>query len=254
MLTAKQHQLLLFIHDRLSETGVSPSFDEMKDALGLKSKSGVHRLIGALEERGFIRRLANRARALEILRLPDGFDGVADNAGRDATVVRGRFPAMPKAVPVAGPTVSPAAPIAHSGRDVSTVRQGPSVVDIPLHGRIAAGTPIEAIERPDSYIQVPEGLTGGGDACYALEVDGDSMVDLGILDGDTVLIESCETARDGEVVVALVDREEATLKTVRRQGRHVALIPANRTHDTQIYEAERVQIQGRLVGLYRRYH
>jgi len=226
MLTAKQQQLLMFIHDRLSDSGVSPSFDEMKDALGLKSKSGVHRLINALEERGFIRRMANRARALEIVKLPDANVTPAPN------VVRGHF----------GQSPAPAA--------VASVSD---TVEIPLHGRIAAGTPIEALEQRDSFVSIPQGMLGRGD-CYALEISGDSMVELGILDGDTVVIESGNVAKDGDVVVALVDREEATLKTLQRKGQHVALIPANREHETQIYEAPRVQVQGRLVGLLRQYH
>lgn len=227
MLTAKQQQLLMFINNRLSESGVSPSFDEMKDALGLKSKSGVHRLINALEERGFIRRMANRARALEVVKLPE-----VQATPAASNVVAGNFGKQPAAV--------------------SSV-PAPDTVEIPLHGRIAAGTPIEALERADSNVAVPMNMLGRGD-CYALEISGDSMIELGILDGDTVVIESGSTARDGEVVVALVDREEATLKTLQRKGQHVALVPANRDHDTQIYEANRVQIQGRLVGLMRQYH
>ncbi|MCJ9428763.1 transcriptional repressor LexA [Kordiimonas marina] len=230
MLTAKQHQLLLFIRDRLAETGVSPSFDEMKDALGLKSKSGVHRLINALEERGFIRRMANRARALEIIRLPEG-QAASQPAGSGSNVVSPDFGAKSAPAP--------------ANDDHS--------VEIPLHGRIAAGTPIEALENRDSFVTVPMGMMGRGN-CYALEVSGDSMVEMGILDGDTVIIESCDTARDGEVVVALVDREEATLKTLKRDGRNVALIPANRDYNTQTYDAGRVQVQGRLVGLLRQYH
>jgi len=223
MLTTKQRQLLDFIEKRLETDGVSPSFDEMKEALGLKSKSGVHRLVKALEERGFIRRLPNRARALEVTR-------PADAPAKD-NVIRAKFGRpQPRAV-----TMAP-----------------DSSIEVPLHGRIAAGTPIEALERVDSYVAIPPSLMGRG-ATFALEVAGDSMIDLGILDGDTVLIESCDTARDGEVVVALVDDEEATLKTLKRQGAHVALVPANRHHDTQIFEANRVRVQGRLIGLLRRY-
>ncbi len=225
MLTAKQHQLLLFINNRLTASGVSPSFDEMKDALGLKSKSGVHRLINALEERGFIRRMANRARALEIVKLPE-----AKATAPVSNVVAGSFGAKPK--PVETPDNS---------------------VDVPLHGRIAAGTPIEALENRDSFVSVPNQMMGRGD-CFALEVSGDSMVEMGILDGDTVVIESADTARDGEVVVALVDREEATLKTLRRNGQFVELVPANREYKTQVLEANRVRVQGRLVGLLRQYH
>ena len=217
MLTSKQHQLLLFINQRLTDSGVSPSFDEMKDALGLKSKSGVHRLINALEERGFIRRMANRARALEVLRLPDT---QASAEKPVSNVVSGNFGSKPTAA----------------------VSNNESTVDIPLHGRIAAGTPIEALENQGSYVPIPSSMMGRGD-CYALEISGDSMIELGILDGDTVVIESGSTARDGEVVVALVKGEEATLKTLQRKGHHIALIPANN-----------VQIQGRLVGLMRQYH
>ena len=228
MLTAKQHQLLVFIQERLAENGVSPSFDEMKDALGLKSKSGVHRLVNALEERGFIRRMANRARALEVIKMPEKTTTTAAS-----NVVAGNFGASPKA----------AAP----------ARQDDHGIEIPLHGRIAAGTPIEALENRDSFVSVPPGMLGRGN-CYALEVSGDSMVELGILDGDTVVIESTEVARDGEVVVALVDREEATLKTLRRNGRFIELVPANREYKTQVLEADRVKVQGRLVGLLRTYH
>lgn len=228
MLTAKQHQLLLFINQRLIDTGVSPSFDEMKDALGLKSKSGVHRLINALEERGFIRRMANRARALEVLKLPEMQKA---ESAPPSNVVSGNFGSKPQPTP------------AHNS----------AMTDIPLHGRIAAGTPIEALENHDSYVPIPTTMLGRGD-CYALEISGDSMIELGILDGDTVVIESGSTARDGEVVVALVNGEEATLKTLQRKGQHVALVPANRDYETQIYDAASVQVQGRLVGLMRQYH
>lgn len=222
MLTAKQQQLLHFINDRLQEGGVSPSFDEMKDALGLKSKSGVHRLINALEERGFIKRMANRARALEVLKLPDGMQPAASGSN----VVTAPF----------------------GQKEASD-----NMLEIPLHGKIAAGTPIEAIENADSYVSIPSAMAGRGN-CFALEISGDSMIEMGIMDGDTVIIESGNTARDGDVVVALVDREEATLKTLERQGRNIALVPANRDHQTQVLEAERVQVQGKLVGLYRQYH
>ncbi len=225
MLTAKQQQLLLFIDGRLNSGGVSPSFDEMKDALGLKSKSGVHRLINALEERGFIKRMANRARALEVVKLPDGLAASGPSA-EISNVVEGNFAKAPVA---------------------------DGMLEIPLHGRIAAGTPIEALENADSFVHVPSSMVGRGD-CYALEISGESMVDLGILDGDTVIIESGATARSGEVVVALVDEMEATLKTLQKDGRNVALIPANRDHETQTYEASRVKVQGRLVGLFRQYH
>jgi len=216
MLTRKQHELLLYIDGKLSQTGVSPSFEEMKDALDLKSKSGVHRLISALEERGFIRRLANRARALEVLKVPE-------------------TKAMPATANV---TVLPP-------------RAANDILDIPLHGRIAAGTPIEALQGTDT-LPVPAALLGPGEH-YALEVAGDSMVDEGILDGDFALIRRQETARDGEIVVALINEEEATLKTFRREGQMIRLDPANRHYDPQRYRPDQVQIQGKLAGLLRRY-
>jgi repressor LexA len=215
MLTAKQRELLLFIDDRLKEGGVSPSFDEMREALDLKSKSGVHRLISALEERGFIRRLPNRARALEVLKLPET---------RSATV-------------------TPIRPVAPAPAN--------DTMEIPLHGKIAAGTPIEALQGTESFA-VPAALLGPGEH-YALEVSGDSMVDEGILDGDFALIRKADTARDGEIVVALIDNEEATLKTFRREGNMIRLDPANRQYEPQRYDPRRVQIQGRLAGLIRRY-
>ena len=219
MLTAKQRELLLFIDDRLKEDGVSPSFDEMREALDLKSKSGVHRLISALEERGFIRRLPNRARALEVLKIPDTG---AQRAPATVTAIR------------------PAAPAAAN-----------DTLEIPLHGRIAAGTPIEALQGTETFA-VPAALLGPGEH-YALEVSGDSMVEEGILDGDFALIRKVDTARDGEIVVALIDDEEATLKTYRREGRMIRLDPANSRYEPQRYEEGRVQIQGRLAGLIRRY-
>ncbi|RIX31747.1 transcriptional repressor LexA [Sphingomonas edaphi] len=216
MLTAKQHELLNFIHDRLSATGVSPSFDEMREALDLKSKSGVHRLISALEERQFIRRLPNRARALEVVRMPE----VAGSA------------------PV--PAVRPVVPAAAN-----------DTIEIPLHGKIAAGTPIEALQGSEGFA-VPAALLGPGEH-YALEVSGDSMVEEGILDGDYALIRRADTARDGEIVVALIDQSEATLKTFRREGSMVRLDPANRHYEAQRYRPDQVTIQGRLAGLIRRY-
>jgi repressor LexA len=218
MLTRKQHELLCFINERLNESGVSPSFEEMKEALDLKSKSGVHRLISALEERQFIRRLPNRARALEVLRMPD-----ADR----------------KAAPAPKPQVQ--VPVAANE----------NVIEIPLHGRIAAGTPIEALEGQNS-LSVPAALLGPGEH-YALEVAGDSMVEAGILDGDYALIRKAETARDGQIVVALVDDAEATLKYFRREGAMVRLDPANRSYDPQRYTPNRVRVQGCLAGLLRRY-
>jgi len=216
MLTAKQRELLIFIDNRLNESGISPSFNEMREALELKSKSGVHRLISALEERGFIRRLPNRARALEVLKLPE---------------VR----------PAA--TVTPLRPaVAAPANDT---------VEIPLHGRIAAGTPIEALQGSENFA-VPAALLGPGEH-YALEVSGDSMVEEGILDGDFALIRKADTARDGEIVVALIDNEEATLKTFRHEGSMIRLDPANRNYEPQRYDPRRVRIQGRLAGLIRRY-
>ncbi|MCJ8190076.1 transcriptional repressor LexA [Sphingomicrobium aestuariivivum] len=226
MLTPKQHELLAFIHQRLSETGISPSFDEMREALDLKSKSGVHRLIGALEEREFIRRLPNRARALEVLKLPEG---------------------MAEAPPAEAAPVKAAAP-----RRVDVIpTPANDVVEIPLHGRIAAGTPIEALQGNEGFA-VPAALLGPGEH-YALEVAGDSMVEEGILDGDFALIRKVDNARDGEIIVALVDGEEATLKTYRREGQMVRLDPANAAYSPQRYEEGRVAVQGRLAGIIRRY-
>ena len=216
MLTAKQRELLLFIDGRLKESGISPSFDEMREALDLKSKSGVHRLISALEERGFIRRLPNRARALEVVKLPE---------------------TRPSA------SVTPIRPVA-------TVPAN-DTMELILAGRIAAGTPIEALQGTDTFA-VPTALLGPGEH-YALEVSGDSMVEEGILDGDFALIRKADTARDGEIVVALIDNEEATLKTYRREGRMIRLDPANSRYEPQRYDEHRVQIQGRLAGLIRRY-
>lgn len=217
MLTRKQSELLTYIQARLAESGVSPSFEEMKEALALKSKSGVHRLISALEERGFIRRLPNRARALEILRMPEGQSGGGG---------------QPKAPP-------------------HPLQAANDVIDLPLHGRIAAGMPIEALEGQTS-LPVPAALLGPGEH-YALEVAGDSMVEEGILDGDYALIRKTDLARDGEIVVALIDDNEATLKTYRKEGQMVRLDPANRRYDPQRYRPDQVRIQGRLAGLLRRY-
>src|SRR3569623_2352901 len=219
MLTAKQHELLRFIQRKLEETGISPSFEEMKEARDLKSKSGVHRLISALEERGFIRRLPNRARALEVLKVPE--------------------------MKAAAPAASAAAPL----REPQAAND--SIVDLPLHGRIAAGTPIEALQGTDT-LPVPAALLGPGEH-YALEVAGDSMVEEGILDGDYALIRKTEVAREGEIVVALINDEEATLKTFRREGSMIRLDPANRHYDPQRYRPEQVRIQGKLAGLQRRY-
>lgn len=227
MLTAKQHELLLFIQRKLEDTGISPSFEEMKEALELKSKSGVHRLISALEERGFLRRLPNRARALEVLRQPENVTSARPAAANDAIT---RHVTPPAAAP------SPAN----------------DVIEIPLHGRIAAGMPIEALES-DRTLPVPAALLGPGDH-YALEVSGDSMIEAGIFDGDYALVRRTDVARDGEIVVALVRGEEATLKYLRRESGMIRLDPANAAYDAQIYRPEEVQVQGKLAGLLRRYH
>lgn len=229
MLTAKQQELLIFIHNRLEEGGVSPSFDEMKDALSLKSKSGIHRLISALEERGFIRRLPNRARALEVLKLPDGLPRALPAAAAQAAAAPAE-PAPPRALPIAAN----------------------DVIDIPLHGRIAAGVPIEAMES-DRTLAVPAALLGSGDH-YALEVSGDSMVEAGILDGDYALIQRTDVAREGQIVVALIDEAEATLKYFRRDHGRIRLDPANAAYQPQVYDPRQVRIQGRLSGILRRYN
>ncbi|WP_066527632.1 transcriptional repressor LexA [Erythrobacter sp. CCH5-A1] len=228
MLTAKQHELIQFIQKRLEETGISPSFEEMKEALDLKSKSGVHRLISALEERGFLRRLPNRARALEVIREPG-----------DTTPARAAAPAGDNVVAMP----APATRIAEPANDV---------IELPLHGRIAAGAPIEALEG-QSTLPVPAALLGPGEH-YALEVSGDSMIEAGIFDGDFALVRRTNTARDGEIVVALVRGEEATLKYLRRENGQVRLDPANATYDPQFYRPDEVEVQGKLAGLLRRYH
>ncbi len=231
MLTRKQHELLMFIHERIKESGVSPSFDEMKDALDLASKSGIHRLITALEERGFLRRLPHRARALEVIKLPES-----------ATPSRSRTPFRPQVVEGGGQTRPlPAAEVANDVRE------------LPVLGKIAAGTPIEAIQHERDRISVPESMLGSGEH-FVLEVQGDSMIDAGILDGDLVVIRKGDQANNGEIVVALVMGEEATLKRLRRKGGSIALEPANRAYETRILGPEQVQVQGKLVGLIRRYH
>ena len=227
MLTAKQHERLRFIQNRREETGIAPSFEEMKDALDLTSKSGVHRLISALEERGFIRRLPNRARALEVLRQPENVSAAARSAPANDTVVQ-----------LTPPRARP--------------EPANDVIEIPLHGRIAAGMPIEALEG-QSTLPVPAALLGAGDH-YALEVSGDSMIEAGILDGDYALVRRTDTARDGEIVVALVRNEEATLKYLRRENGMIRLDPANGAYDPQVYSPHEVQVQGKLAGLLRRYH
>lgn len=230
MLTRKQHELVCFIHDRLEETGVSPSFEEMKEALDLKSKSGVHRLISALEERGFIRRLPNRARALEVVKMPERGD-LPKSARATASAPSNVVSMTPRPAP---------APVAAN-----------DVLEIPLHGRIAAGLPIEAMEGQSS-LSVPAALLGPGEH-FALEVSGDSMVEAGILDGDYALIRKADIARPGDIVVALIDDAEATLKYFRNEGNMVRLDPANRAYEPQRYSPAQVRIQGRLAGLLRRY-
>ena len=227
MLTAKQHELLHFIQERLDASGISPSFEEMKEALGLKSKSGIHRLISALEERGFLRRLPNRARALEVLKLPDAAKPKTRSDSDNVVSLRKPAPALK--------------PIAAN-----------DIIEVPLHGKIAAGVPIEAFEDYNR-LAVPAALLGAGEH-YALEVSGDSMVEAGIFDGDYALIQKASTAREGDIVVALVDGQDATLKYFHREGRMVRLDPANSAYEPQRYQADRVMVQGRLSGLLRRYH
>jgi repressor LexA len=222
MLTAKQKELLLYIHERIKESGVSPSFDEMKEALDLASKSGIHRLITALEERGFLRRLPHRARALEVLKLPDSMTPAAPPKGRS--------------------TFRPSV--------VGEGRNGGG--GIPILGQIAAGVPIEALQTEIGRIQPPEDLLGSGDH-FALEVKGDSMIGAGILDGDVVLIKRTDTAESGDIVVALVDNEEATLKRLRKRGNSIALEAANPAYETRIFGPDRVRVQGKLVAMIRRY-
>lgn len=224
MLTRKQNELLLFIHKRLSEDGVSPSFDEMKEALGLASKSGVHRLVSALEERGFIRRLAHRARALEVLKLPESAARTAP--APSSNVVEANFGAR-----------------AEEERNI----------DVPVLGRIAAGVPIEAIQHETDRLSVPASMIASGEH-FALEVNGDSMIEAGILDGDLVVIRRGDTADNGQIVVALVHDEEATLKTLRKKGASIALEAANPAYETRIFGPGEVKVQGKLVGLIRRYH
>ena len=228
MLTRKQHDLLMFIHDRLSETGISPSFEEMKEALDLASKSGVHRLISALEERGFIKRLANRARALEVVKMPDR-GGETRAVSTNNVVHLAPAPNAPRRLP----------------------QPANDVMEIPLHGRIAAGMPIEAMEG-QAMLSVPAALLGAGEH-FALEVSGDSMVEAGILDGDYALIRKADVAREGDIIVALVDESEATLKYFRKEGAMIRLDPANRAYQPQRYKPNQVRVQGKLAGLLRRY-
>jgi repressor LexA len=230
MLTRKQFELLRFINERLKESGVPPSFDEMKDALDLRSKSGIHRLITALEERGFIRRLPNRARAIEVIKLPDQSGQGLGRRGFTPSVIEGNL-----------------------GRvRTGSEDDGGRPVAIPMMGRIAAGTPIEAIQTRTQVINMPPDMLGSGDH-FALEVRGDSMIEAGILEGDTVLIKKTEAADTGDIVVALIDEEEATLKRFRRRGASIALEPANTAYEVRILPPTRVRIQGKMVGLFRRY-
>ncbi len=235
MLTRKQHELLLFIHERMKANGVPPSFDEMKEALDLASKSGIHRLIMALEERGFIRRLPNRARALEVIRLPESMNPAPTPRKFSPSVIEG---SLSKRAPE--PSVRLPA------------RMAPSGISLPVMGRIAAGVPIDAIQQQTNSVIVPPEMISGGEH-YALEVIGDSMVNAGILDGDTVIIRNSTVANPGEIVVALIDNEEATLKRFRRKGASIALEAANPAFETRIFGPDRVKVQGKLVGLIRRY-
>ncbi|WP_025898991.1 transcriptional repressor LexA [Sneathiella glossodoripedis] len=240
MLTKKQHDLLMYIHTYLEDRGVCPSFDEMKEALDLKSKSGIHRLITALTERGFIRRLPHRARALEVLKLPDAVlpEGLAKRNSRhtnpapEGKVVKGDF--------------------GHRTSDAASRSDGDSLVTLPLYGRIAAGTGIEALADPTSFVDLPPTMVGKGNH-YCLEVDGDSMIEAGINDGDTVIINECKTAENGAIVVALIDDEEVTLKRIRRKGNTVALEAANPNYETRIFGPDRIKVQGKLIGLFRKY-
>ncbi|GGZ38308.1 transcriptional repressor LexA [Asticcacaulis endophyticus] len=232
MLTTKQRELLMFIHERIKESGVSPSFDEMKEALDLASKSGIHRLITALEERGFIRRLAHRARALEVIKLPDQATTAAPPKGRQNFVPH----------VVEGSKPQPAAkPVMEDGRE------------LPLLGKIAAGVPIEAMGQERDRLRIPEAMLGAGEH-YILEIEGDSMINAGILNGDYVIIKKTDTAQSGEIVVALVDGDTATLKRLRKKGASIALEAANPAYKTRIYNTDEVAVQGRLVGLLRKYH
>lgn len=258
MLTKKQHELLMFIHQRVRETGVPPSFDEMRDALDLRSKSGIHRLITALEERGFLKRLQKRARALEIVRLPENTsEGVRPAATRTQALRLARPDSTLRVARGDLRDHRPEPRIPADTRLLSGIARprssdGEGGLSIPILGRIAAGTPIEALQNRGNEISIPPVLAGGGEH-YALEVTGDSMVNAGILDGDTVIIRKSDTANTGDIVVALVDENEATLKRLRRRGDSIALEAANPAYETRLYGSDRVRIQGTLVGLIRRY-
>lgn len=249
MLTRKQYELLMFIHERVRESGVPPSFDEMKDALDLKSKSGIHRLIMALEERGYLRRMEKRARALEIVRLPEN---VSDTLRPATTRSQSQRMGHPPAARHARMETRISADTRGAGAPRRT-GDSEGAMQVPMVGRIAAGTPIEALQNKVGEVPVPVGMIGRGGNHYALEVTGDSMINAGILDGDTVIIQEADTATTGEIVVALVDNQEATLKRLRRRGDSIALEAANPAYETRLYGADRVQVQGKLVGLIRRY-
>ena len=252
MLTRKQHELLIFIDRHLRTTGFSPSFEEMKDALKLKSKSGIHRLITALEERGFLHRRAHRARALEVIRLPDSMAPRRNGDAATAAVAQASAPAAPP------PPAAPFTPNVIRGNfaahlsGVQKAANEAAAVHLPLYGRIAAGLPIEALRDSGSGVEVPAAMLGTGEH-YALEVAGDSMVEAGILDSDTVIIRRGDTAENGAIVVALVDESEVTLKRLRRRGNSIALEAANPRYETRIFGPDRVKVQGRLVGLVRKY-
>lgn len=250
MLTKKQHELLLFIDGRLRSTGISPSFDEMKEALGLRSKSGIHRLITALEERGFIRRLAHRARALEVLKLPDG---ASQTSSKEAARLADELAANLADNVIATDFGGRRGGAEDEDEDEDGADGQDGVTELPLFGRIAAGIPIEALSNPDRTIGFPSHLLNAAKEHYALEVAGDSMIDAGIFDGDTAIIERGDTADTGQIVVALIDDEEATLKRMRRKGNAIALEAANPAYETRIFGPDRVNIQGRLVGLMRLY-
>jgi len=257
MLTRKQHELLLFIDHHLRSTGFSPSFEEMKEALQLRSKSGIHRLISALEERGFLRRHHHRARALEVVRMPEDMSGrgAATTRAEPGAAVAPAFAPPAFAPPAfAPPAFSPNVIRGDFSRHLAGVRSAgeAGAVHIPLYGRIAAGLPIEALRNESQQIEVPLAMLGNGEH-YALEVAGDSMVDAGILDGDTVLIRRTDTAENGQIVVALVDDIEVTLKRLRRRGNSIALEPANKAYEVRLLPADQVKVQGKLVGLLRRY-
>jgi repressor LexA len=238
MLTRKQHELLVYVDNHLRATGFSPSFEEMKEALNLRSKSGIHRLISALEERGFLRRHHHRARALEVVRMPEG--GPAAKATAPKTMVAANF----------SPNVIKG-DFSQRFAGVKSANEA-GAIQLPMYGRIAAGLPIEALRNESAHVEVPMAMLGSGEH-YALEIAGDSMIEAGILDGDTVLIRRGETAENGQIVVALVDENEVTLKRLRRRGNSIALEPANPRHETRIFPADRVKVQGRLIALLRRY-